>query len=362
MSVLKVEVPKENIHYPLKIKKGLLNHLAQEIKEVYANQRIAIVTDQHVQRYYGEKIEQQLSEAGFEVKLIVLEAGEQTKSPESLVALYSELIAFNLTRSDLLIALGGGVIGDLVGYAAATYLRGIAFVQIPTTLLAQVDSSIGGKVAIDLPEGKNLVGAFYHPVLVIIDPEVLETLPDTIFHDGMAEVIKYGCIQDVAFFQQLQGYPTRREVMTDIEQIIETCCAMKRALVQADEKDTGQRMLLNFGHTVGHAIETFYQYEKYTHGEAISIGMVAINRLTEAMGISQAGSTKQIKALLEHYQLPIDLEQEADYQAILPLIKQDKKNIQNKLFVVVLNEVGDANLVQADSHFFDPLLKGIKSK
>lgn len=362
MSVLKVAVPKQNIHYPLKIKKGLLNELATEIKAIYKNKRIAVVTDQHVYHHYGEKIEQQLTDAGFEIKVIVLEAGEQTKSPESLLGLYSELIAFSLTRSDLLIALGGGVIGDLVGYAAATYLRGIPFIQIPTTLLAQVDSSVGGKVAIDLPEGKNLVGAFYHPVLVIIDPEVLESLPDRTFNDGMAEVIKYGCIQDVAFFKQLQAYPSRSAVMTDIEQIIETCCTMKRDLVEADEKDTGQRMLLNFGHTLGHAIETFYQYTQYTHGQAISIGMVAINRLTEAMGLSQQGSTEQIKSLLEHYQLPTHLEQAADYQAILPLIKQDKKNIHNNLFVVVLSEVGDANLVQADSRFFDPLLKGTRKK
>lgn len=362
MPTLTVEVPKDKIHYPLKIEKGLLDQLAEEIKQVHANKRIAIITDKNVHRLYGEKAEQILSDAGFDVKMIVLEAGEQTKSLANLATIYSELIAFNVSRSDLLIAFGGGVIGDLAGYAAATYLRGISFIQIPTTLLAQVDSSVGGKVAIDLPEGKNLVGAFYHPSLVLIDPNVLETLQDTAFHDGMAEVIKYGCIQDYAFFKRLSGYQSREEVMADIEEVIETCCAMKRDLVQSDEKDTGERMLLNFGHTVGHAIETFYHYEKYTHGQAISIGMVAMNQLTEARGISPEGSTSEIKTLLEQYQLPTQLEKPADYQDILPLIKQDKKNIQNHLFVVVLNEVGKAAKIKADLDFFAPLMKGTEAE
>lgn len=358
MPVLTVEVPKAHVHYPLKIEKGILARLVEEIETVYANKRIAIVTDQNVQRLYGERVERLLSDAGYEVKMIVLEAGEQTKSLTNLSAVYSELIAFRMTRSDLLIAFGGGVIGDLAGYAAATYLRGIPFVQIPTTLLAQVDSSVGGKVAIDVPEGKNLVGAFYHPDLVLIDPDVLQTLEDSTFNDGMAEVIKYACIQDKRFFEQLRGYRSREEVMADIEAVIERCCAMKRDLVESDEKDTGERMLLNFGHTIGHAIEAFYHYEKYTHGQAISIGMVAMSRLTEAAGISRKGTTEEVKALLEQYHLPTRLEQPADYEKILPLIQQDKKNIRNTLYVVVLNEVGSAKRVEADASFFLPLMKG----
>ena len=355
---LMIDVPKSNITYPLKIEKGLINRLDIEIKSVYKNKKITLITDKNVHHYYGEQVETLLKDAGFDINVLVLEPGEQTKSLANLSAIYSELIDFNMSRSDLLIAFGGGVIGDLVGYAAATYLRGIPFIQIPTTLLAQVDSSVGGKVAIDVPEGKNLVGAFYHPDLVVIDPDVLNTLTDSAFNDGMAEVIKYGCIQDLTFFNKLQGYHSREAVMEEIEAVIEHCCAMKRDLVQTDERDTSERMLLNFGHTIGHAIETYYHYETYTHGQAISIGMVAMNRLTEAMGISEAGSTDTIKALLTQYNLPTELAIPADYTHILPLIKNDKKNIQNSLFVIVLDKVGEAKRFEADENFFQPLMKG----
>ncbi|MGP6147316.1 3-dehydroquinate synthase [Jeotgalibaca sp. A122] len=361
MSVLTVDVATEDIHYPLKIQKGLLNQLAEEIKSIYKNKKIAIVTDQNVYRFYGEQVVTQLTDAGFEIEMIILEPGEQAKSMENLQAIFSRLIAFGLSRSDLMIALGGGVIGDLAGFAAASYLRGIDFVQVPTTLLAQVDSSVGGKVAIDLPEGKNLVGAFYHPKLVVIDPEVLTTLADSTFNDGMAEVIKYGCIHDAQFFNQLKGYQTRAEVMADIEDVIAICCTIKRDLVQSDEKDTSERMLLNFGHTVGHAIEAYYHYEKYTHGQAISIGMVAINRLTEALGLSENGSTAAIEAILRQYQLPTELTVASDYKYILPLIKNDKKNIQNALFVVVLDAIGSSRTMAAPVDFFSPLLKGHES-
>lgn len=358
MAVLTVDVTSEDIHYPLKIEKGLLNHLAEEIKSVYKNKKIAIVTDAHVQALYGERVVEQLEAAGYELTVIVLEPGEQSKSLENLQHIFSELIAFGLSRSDLMLALGGGVIGDLAGFAAASYLRGIAFVQIPTTLLAQVDSSVGGKVAIDLPEGKNLVGAFYHPKLVLIDPNVLETLSDSTFNDGMAEVIKYGCIHDHDFFEQLKQYQSRSEVMAEIESVIADCCTIKRDLVQSDERDTSERMLLNFGHTIGHAIEAYYRYEKYTHGQAISIGMVAMNRLTEALGISAEGSTEIIETILKQYALPTELAEAADYQKILPLIKNDKKNIENALFIVVLDAIGKSRTMAAPVDFFAPLLKG----
>ncbi len=358
MALLTVDVASEDIHYPLKIQKGLLNHLANEIKEIYGNSKIAIITDQNVHHHYGEKVSKQLIDANFEVEMIVLTPGEQAKSMKNLQSLYSRFIQFGLSRSDLILALGGGVIGDLAGFAAASYLRGIPFVQIPTTLLAQVDSSVGGKVAIDLPEGKNLAGAFYHPKLVIIDPDVLETLSDSTFNDGMAEVIKYGLIADKAFFAQLQQYTQRAEVMDEIEEIIKICCEIKKDFVQADEKDTSQRMILNFGHTIGHAIEAYYNYGKYTHGQAISIGMAAMNQLTEQQGISPAGSTAIIETILKQYQLPTKLDIQTDYQDILSLIKNDKKNIQNTLHIVVLEAIGQARTMRASEDFFTPLLKG----
>lgn len=360
MAILTVDVQTETISYPLKIQRGLLNHLANEIKDVYSNNKIAIVTDKNVAHYYGDTILKQLEAANFTVELIILEPGEQTKSMANLQTLFSRFINFGLTRSDLVIAFGGGVIGDLAGYAAASYLRGVSFVQIPTTLLAQVDSSVGGKVAIDLPQGKNLVGAFYHPKLVLIDPEVLNTLSDSVFNDGMAEVIKYGFIVDEAFYLELEQYKNRAEVMTHIEAIIEKSCLAKKELVQADEKDQSERMLLNFGHTIGHAIESYYNYEKYTHGQAIAIGMVAINQLTEDLAISEKGSTVKIEHILKQYHLPTQLEDKADYQSILPLIKNDKKNIDNALHVVVLDAIGRSKTIHASADFFSPLLKGIE--
>lgn len=357
MANLEVHLPQKSIHYEIKIETGILDRLAQEINQVYAYKKIVLVTDENVDYYYGKKVAQHLQEAGYELLKIALEPGEQAKSLDNLSYLYSRLIDFNLTRSDLIIAFGGGVIGDLAGYLAASYLRGIAFIQIPTTLLAQVDSSVGGKVAIDLPQGKNLVGAFYHPNLVLIDPNVLKTLTDESFADGMAEVIKYGCIKDINFFQQLESYSSRSALFQNIEAIIERCCLIKRELVRVDEKDTGERMLLNFGHTLGHAIESYYQYNKYTHGQAISIGMVAINALCEGKEISPAGSTERIKALLKHYGLPTKLKHPADYNAILPLIKRDKKNIQNQLFAVVLENIGQARTLDIAEDFFEPLRK-----
>lgn len=359
MAELIVSVPGHPASYPLKIEHGLLDRLGEEIKAIYKQEKIAIVTDENVNDLYGQKVQSQLEAAGFEVLMIVVEPGEQSKSLEHLSQIYSALIDFGMTRSHLLIALGGGVVGDLAGYAAASYLRGIPFVQIPTTLLAQVDSSVGGKVAVDLKEGKNLVGAFYHPKLVIIDPNVLESLEDSAFADGMAEVIKYGLIKDQAFFKDLQSYQSRAEVMDHIVEVIEICCRIKRSVVESDEKDTGERMLLNFGHTIGHAIEAYYHYEDYTHGQAVAIGMVAINRLTEAMGISPANSTAVIEDILVQHGLPIALDQPEDYQEILPLIKNDKKNLNNTLFVVVLEDIGKAVRYEADDDFFAPILEGV---
>lgn len=361
MANLNVTVPEAKKDYDLKIEKGLLKDLANQVKAIYSNNKIALVTDENVDHYYGQLVVDQLEEAGFELKKIVLEPGEQTKSIDHLLSLYESFIDFDLTRSDLIIALGGGVIGDLAGYAAASYLRGISYIHVPTTLLAQVDSSVGGKVAIDLPQGKNLVGDFYHPQLVIIDPNVLDTLEDSTFADGMAEVIKYGCIKDKSFFNQLSHYDSRQDIMEDIEEVIYICCKIKAQLVEEDEKDLSQRMLLNFGHTLGHAIEAYYHYDDYTHGKAISIGMVAMAHLCEQAKISPSGLTEDIKKLLELYQLPTYLDRPEDYTQIIPLIKNDKKNIHGSLNVVVLDQLGQAQTMKADHQFFDPLLKGDSS-
>ncbi|MGY0402295.1 3-dehydroquinate synthase [Carnobacterium jeotgali] len=358
MSVITVKLPSHEVSYELKIEKGLLDRVSSEVSKVFTGAKIAIVTDETVYDFYAKSIIKDLKAADYEVQCIVLPPGEQTKTFDSLPNLYSAFAEFGLTRSDLIIALGGGVIGDLAGFAASSYLRGISFVQIPTTLLAQVDSSVGGKVGVDLLEGKNLVGAFYHPLLVLIDPLVLETLTDSAFADGMAEIIKYGCIKDLNLFHRLMALSSRKEVMQHINWIIETCCTIKQVIVQADETDLGERMVLNFGHTLGHAIEAYYQYEKYTHGQGVAIGMVAISRIAESKRMTTVGTTDQLITLLQQHQLPIELENPEAYPKLLPYIKKDKKNIAGNLSVIVLTDIGRATLHQTSLSFFDSLDTG----
>lgn len=358
MSVLTVKLPSREVAYDLKIEKGLLNNISHEISKVFTGAKIAIVTDETVYEHYGRSVTKQLEAVGFEVQCIVLPSGEQTKTFDSMPRIYSALAKSGLTRSDLMIALGGGVIGDITGFAASSYLRGISYVQIPTTLLAQVDSSVGGKVGVDLLEGKNLVGAFYHPILVLIDPLVLETLTDSAFADGMAEVIKYGCIKDLDLFNRLMELSSRTEVMQHIEWVIETCCTIKQMVVQADEKDVGERMLLNFGHTLGHAIEAYYHYEKHTHGQGVAIGMVAISRIAEKKQLTKAGTTDRLVALLQQHHLPTQLTSLEDYPKLLPYINKDKKNIEGHLTVIILTDIGSAQRHQTALSFFDSLKTG----
>lgn len=358
MRNINVEVSQKTVEYPIKIEKGLLHQVGEQIITRFSGRRAAIITDKNVFGHYGETVKKQLSDAGIETEVIVLEPGEETKTFHTMSHIYSQLIEMGITRSDLIVALGGGVIGDISGFVAATFLRGIAFVQIPTTLLAQVDSSVGGKVGVDLPEGKNLAGAFYHPMMVLIDPLVLDTLTDAYFSDGMAEVIKYGCIKDEAFFTFLNGLTSRQEVMAHIEAVIETCCTIKNQVVRLDEKDTGERMLLNFGHTLGHAIESFYEYKKYTHGQAIAIGMVKITELAEQQGRGSKALSIRIRNCLTKHQLPVDLDDPEDYASIIPYIKKDKKNLNDCLNVILLESVGRAERVKSDITFFDALKTG----
>lgn len=337
--------------YPIIIKKGLIDETGKEIKKIFKGKKIFILTDKNVNSYYGDKVKECLIKEGYNVRLMALEPGEETKSFNTLPSVYNELLDFKLTRSDLIITLGGGVIGDLGGFVASTFLRGVAFVQMPTSLLAQVDSSVGGKVAVDLERGKNLVGSFYHPKLVLIDPDVLSSLSDRFFKDGMAEVIKYGCIKDKDFFYFLKSLKTKEEVMHNIEKIIHTCCYIKKCVVENDEKDTGERMLLNFGHTLGHAVETYYNYSKFTHGEAVAIGMYLISVKAEEKGLTEKGVAEDIKEILIQYGLPYEAPIK-ESEAILDTISLDKKNIDNVLKVVLIKIMGEAYLEKTTVDFF----------
>lgn len=326
--------------YDIIIKDGIINFIGEEIKKVFSGDKIALVTDKNVDYYYGSKVLNSLKRSGFAVKKIVMEPGEETKSLRNADVLYNEFLDFNLSRADLVIALGGGVIGDLTGFASATYLRGVPFVQVPTSLLAQIDSSIGGKVGVDLKRGKNLVGAFYQPRRVIIDPEVLNTLNERFLNDGMGEVIKYGCIRDLDLFMKLEAIEGREQLMESIEDIIYTCCSIKKAVVEIDEKDTGERMILNFGHTIGHAVEKYFNFSRFSHGEAVAIGMYYITEISEKLGISKTGTASRIKNLLIKYNLPWKAEL-SDLDSIVNTIMLDKKSGSSTISLIMIKEIGD---------------------
>ena len=279
--------------YDILFGSNLLKNLPEYIKRVYKGKKLFIITDSNVEKYYREQMENVLKDYDF--TFYILEAGEKSKTLENVAKIYKAMINSALSRDDLVVAFGGGVTGDIAGFAAATYMRGVPFIQVPTTLLSQVDSSVGGKVGVDLEEGKNLVGAFNQPKIVLIDTSVLKTLTDRYFFDGLAEVVKYGCIYDEKLFLLLERLKSREEVMEHIEDILYRACDIKREVVEEDEKEHGLRMILNFGHTVGHGLEQYYNYEKYTHGEAVSLGMAEILETGEIEGITEKGSFERIK-------------------------------------------------------------------
>ena len=335
--------------YPIVIEKGVLDNCQEHIARVAQNCKVVIISDDNVYPCYGAKLENQLKD-NYQVHSIVLPHGEKTKSYDNLLPLYNQLLDLKITRTDLIIALGGGVIGDLTGFVAASYLRGVKFVQIPTSLLAQVDSSVGGKVAVDLPKGKNLVGAFYQPSLVLIDPNTLDTLPDHFIKDGMGEVIKYGCIKDAKLFDLLEEAGDFAKLKENISKVIEICVNIKRVVVENDQYDFGERILLNFGHTLAHALEAYYNFETYSHGEAVAIGMYQITRLAAAKGQCPLEAANRIKAILESYGLPYQTGLAMDL--LTPYLKFDKKNLDNGLKIVLIDEIGSSFVYKTDSKYF----------
>lgn len=341
MRTLTVNLPGRE--YDILIERGLLSRAGDLCKAVlpHAN-RLAVVTDSTVGPLYGERVLTSLQGAGFAAELVTVPAGEKSKSVPMLEKLYDAFMNLGLTRADAVVALGGGVVGDLAGFAAATILRGLDFVQIPTTLLSQVDSSVGGKVAVDLKAGKNLAGAFWQPKLVLMDPAVLGTLDDATFADGMAEVVKCGCIKDLAFYSYLEQRPSRGQLMENIEHVLYTCCDIKRSVVIQDERDIGERMLLNFGHTLGHAYELAGGYETYTHGQAVAAGMVKALELGADLGVTPSGLSDRVAVLLGALGLPVAIPcDEAHYAAAVGL---DKKCAGDEITLVLLTELGRAVL------------------
>ena len=324
--------------YEVKIGAGLLGSLPEEVRTVCRAKSLCIVSDSTVWSLYGEKTDADLSAAGFRCVHFVFPAGEQSKNAATWVALLEFLARNRLTRTDCLIALGGGVVGDLTGFAAATYLRGIDYVQIPTTLLAAVDSSVGGKTAIDLEAGKNLAGAFYQPKLVLCDTNTLATLPDDIFRDGCAEVIKYAVLYDPALFARLRSEGPG----FDREAVITRCVELKRDVVASDEFDRGQRQKLNLGHTLGHGVEAQSRFT-VSHGKAVAIGMAMITRSARALGFCSPKTEQAVLALLKAFSLPTATNIGAD--AIIHSALSDKKRQGDTVNLIVPRAIGQCDIV-----------------
>ena len=323
--------------YDVHIGPGLLDELGNRAAQVLRGRNAVIVTDTNVAPLYLDRALDSMRAAGFNAESYIIPAGEVSKCGSTYLNLMNFLAERRLTRADGLIALGGGVVGDLTGFAAATYLRGVGLIQVPTTLLACVDSSVGGKTAIDLPAGKNLCGAFYQPWLVLCDPETIKTLPDSVLSDGCAEVIKYGMLGDGDLLRRLQDVHIRDQ----LEAVIARCVEMKRDVVEGDEFDTGRRQLLNLGHTFAHSIEKLSDYA-IPHGSAVAIGMMRITRAAVKKGLCPQDCLDALEALLKKYNLPLETQYSPEQLAEVAL--SDKKRAGDTLTLVVPCAWGESAL------------------
>ncbi len=338
-----VQVPLGNRSYAIKVGGGLLPRLGAECAQLQLGQRCAVITDSNVGKKFAKAALKSMAASGFQPVLITVPAGEKSKCMAVVEKCYDQLAAHRLERKSFIVALGGGVVGDLAGFVAATYLRGIPFVQVPTTLLAQVDSSVGGKTGVNLKAGKNLVGAFYQPQMVLCDLDALKTLPKREFISGLAEVFKYGIIYDAILFAQLErNLPKllKREAET-LAAVIARCCEIKADVVGQDETEGGLRAILNFGHTIGHAIENSSGYGKYLHGEAISIGQVAAAKLSHKLLGLLSGDAERIEKLFAQAGLPVKIKlNAAQRKKLFAAMKLDKKVSGGEIKFVLAEKIG----------------------
>ncbi|MBF0185623.1 MAG: 3-dehydroquinate synthase [Magnetococcales bacterium] len=333
--------------YTIAIGSGLLETLGTTLQPLLPGRQVAIVSNSTVAPLYLDRVEKNLQDSGFTTLPIILPDGEIYKDWTHLQTIFDQLIAARYERKATLLALGGGVVGDMTGYAAASFLRGVNYVQVPTTLLAQVDSSVGGKTGINHPLGKNLIGAFYQPKLVLIDTDTLATLPERQQRAGLAEVIKYGLLWDSDFFAYLEAQRPAilRLEQEPLNQLIQRSCAIKAAIVGNDEREAeqGQRALLNLGHTFGHAIETLTGYEQLLHGEAVAIGMVMAAELSEQLQLCPVGTVARTRQLLLAYGLPVSAPA-FPVEHYLEAMARDKKVQDGTLRLVILTRIGSAEL------------------
>jgi 3-dehydroquinate synthase len=333
--------------YDIVIGSGALAECPPFVTQRSTSTHVILITDATVDELYADALGDSMVEAGFEVQVLVIEPGEESKNAEVAIDLWETMLAEGADRQSVVMAVGGGVVGDLAGFVAATFARGLPFVQVPTTLLAQVDSAVGGKVGINLSEAKNMVGAFWQPVGVLVDVDVLATLPANEFAAGMAEVVKYGVILDADFFtyleQHLEAIGARDPQV--MQTIVERCCRLKAEVVEADEREaSGRRAMLNYGHTFAHAFEAITEYGQLLHGEAVSMGMVCASRLAERMGMVNAETTARQVALLQALGLPTE-PIEADAEEIYRLMWHDKKVSEGKIRFVLPTRLGDVQLL-----------------
>jgi len=342
-----VKVNTKNNTYDIRIGPGLLSQMGQQLRDLGLPDKVIIITDSIVDDIYADTVEDHLKQNEFEALRLVIPPGENQKSLRSATSLYTKLCDAHAERSTPVIALGGGVIGDLAGFAAATYMRGIPLIQVPTTLLAQVDSSIGGKVAVNSGTLKNIIGAFYQPKLVISDINALKTLDSRQMGNGLAEIIKYGIIRDTNFFNYIEkNLDSIRALNNDIvEETIFRSVQIKTHFIELDEQDLGARQILNFGHTVGHGIESVSNF-KISHGEAVALGMIAAAKISFNIGILERAELARLELLIKHAGLPFKIPSRK-IDGIIQALSHDKKIVNGRIRFVLVQRIGDALMPQA---------------
>lgn len=351
--------------YPIFIGENILHHLGDYVQKFTKARKLMIVTNTTVYSIYSDTIKKSLEDAGLQYEFVILEDGEQFKSIQSLQVIWDKTLKYKLERKDVFVALGGGVIGDITGFAASTYLRGIDFIQVPTTLLAQVDSSVGGKVAINHSAGKNLIGAFYQPKFVLADINTLKTLPIKELKTGLAEVIKYGFIENTCGYSE--DFKFLNFLKDNIEQVyqldsdtiiktVEICCRLKAAVVNQDEKEVGLRAILNFGHTIAHALEKCTAYKVFTHGEAVAIGMKGAFYLAKEQELCDASYIEDSIALIDRFGLDYKIPNDISAQSLVDAMMSDKKVVSNKKHFIlptdlakvgIFDNIEDYNIIAA---------------
>jgi 3-dehydroquinate synthase len=338
----KIRVDLGDRSYNIVIDAGRLGEIGKNLRKFEFGRKVCLLSNPTVFNLYGESATRAVRDEGFELAEILIPDGEEYKNLASVEEIYSRMLKAKLDRKSVLIALGGGVIGDIGGFAASTYMRGIDFIQLPTTLLAQVDSSVGGKTGVNHPLGKNMIGSFWQPRLVWIDTDTLKTLPRREFLSGIAEVIKYGVIWDEEFFEFLEKN-VEKVLSSDqeaIERIIGRSCEIKAEVVSRDERESGLRAILNYGHTIGHAIETTTGYTRYLHGEAMAIGMCVEARLAEQAGLLKQEEAERIKKLVELYDLPSSPPNDITFDAMLSSMILDKKTLSGDIKFILPERIG----------------------